>query len=82
MVSGGGCELAAVTHRKINLGTVPPTASPSREPQPVTFDPGVFDLCEKCHVSRCRDVDHDYGYSEPSPVLWQGNDLFDLDSLL
>ena len=46
-----------------------PTASPSRKPKPVTFDPGVFDLCEKCHVSCCRDLGHDYDYSEPSSVL-------------
>ena len=55
-----------------------PTASPSREPKPVTFDPGVFDLCEKCHVSCFRDLGHDYDYFGPSPMLWQGNDLFDL----
>ena len=66
MVSGGGCELAAVTHRKINLRKAPPTASPSREPQHVTFDPGVFKMCEKCQASCCRDLSHDY---EPSPVL-------------
>ena len=39
----------------------------------------LFDLCGKCHVSCCRDLGHDYGYSEPSPVLWQGNDLFDFN---
>ena len=54
---------------KINLGKAPPTASPYREPQPVTFDPGVFNLCDKCHISCCRDLGHDYDYSEPSPVL-------------
>ena len=62
MISGGGCELAAVTRWKINLGKAPPTASPSREPQPATFDPVR-------EVSCCRDLGHVYDYSESSPVL-------------
>ena len=52
----------------------------SCKPQPVTSDliTGVFNLREKCHISCCRDLGHDCDYSEPSPVLWQGNGSFNL----
>ena len=63
--TGGGCELAAVTHCKCAWGKFRQLLPPSHKPQcaPCYQRSGVINMCKECDTACSRDLGHDSGYT-------------------
>ena len=53
------------------MGQVPPIASPTHQLSSAPSDQrlGVLIMCEECDAACSRDLDHEGGYTEPSPAV-------------